>query len=65
MVLSRFGGANSLSMISFTPMIAEMRAVVVRPACLDEPKHATAKERARLNLLKKAANSEVHRRQKT
>ena len=46
MVLSRFGGANSLSMISFTPMIAETRAVVVRPACLDGPKHATAKERA-------------------
>ena len=46
MVLSRFGGANSLSMISFTPIIAETRAVVVRPACLDVPKHATAKERA-------------------
>ena len=35
MVLSRFGGANSLSIISFKPMIAETRAVAVRPACLE------------------------------
>ena len=45
MVLSRFGGANSLSMISFKPMIAVSRAVAVRPACLDGPKHAAGRKR--------------------
>ena len=44
MVLSRFGGANSLSIISFKPMIAETRAVAVRPACLDGPKHAAGRK---------------------